>query len=95
MVPQRAPEKAHLKKLKIKVKLDKHLESKECFMCYDKKTHVKLGCDHEYCADCLVGTAKVRTKTFLNCAVCRSEIQEVKVLNKEHKAELISQLKNE
>lgn len=95
MVPQRDPAKAHLKKLKIKVKLDKHLESKECFMCYDVKPHLKLGCDHEYCADCLVGTAKVRTKTFISCAVCRTEIEEVKVLNKEHKAELMSQLKNE
>ena len=95
MVPQRDPAKAHLKKLKIKVKLDKHLESKECFMCYGVKPHLKLGCNHEYCADCLVGTAKVRTKTFISCAVCRTEIQEVKVLNKEHKAELMSQLKNE
>lgn len=95
MVPQRDPAKAHLKKLKIKVKLDKHLETKECFMCYDVKPNLKLGCNHEYCADCLVGTAKVRTKTFLNCAVCRTEIEEVKVLNKDHKTELMSQLKNE
>ena len=95
MVPQRDPAKAHLKKLKIKVKLDKHLESKECFMCYDVKSQIKLGCNHEYCADCLVGTAKVRTKTFLNCAVCRTEIEEVKVLNKDLKAELMGQLKNE
>ena len=95
MIPERNPEKAHLKKLKIKVKLDKHLESKECFMCYDVKPHLKLGCHHEYCVDCLVGTAKVRTKTFINCAVCRSEIKEVKVLTKELKEELVTQLKNE
>ena len=95
MVPQRDPAKAHLKKLKIKVKIGKHLESKECFMCYNVKPHLKLGCDHEYCADCLIGTAKVRTKTFINCAVCRTEIEEVKVLNKDHKAELMSQLKKE
>jgi hypothetical protein len=95
MIPERNPEKAHLKKLKIKIKLDKHLESKECFMCYDVKPHLKLGCDHEYCADCLVGTAKVRTKTFINCAVCRSEIKEVNVLNKKHKEDLTQQLKNE
>lgn len=95
MIPERNPEKAHLKKLKIKVKLDKYLEFKECFMCYDVKPHLKLGCEHEYCADCLVGTAKVRTKTFINCAVCRTEIKEVKVLTKELKTELISQLKNE
>ena len=95
MVPEQDAKKSHLKKLKIKVKLDKHLESKECFMCYDIKPHAKLGCEHEYCADCLVGTAKVRTKTFITCAVCRSEIKEVKVLTKELKEDLISQLKKE
>jgi hypothetical protein len=95
MVPERNPEKAHLKKLKIKVKIDKHLDFKECFMCYDLKPHAKLGCDHEYCADCLVGTAKVRTKTFISCAVCRTEIKEVNVLTSELKKDLISQLKKE
>lgn len=95
MVPQRDPAKAHLKKLKIKVKLDKHLESKECFMCYNVKPHLKLGCEHEYCADCLVGTAKVRTKTFINCAICRAEITDIKVQNKDLKVELMSQFKKE
>jgi hypothetical protein len=97
MAPEREQnlEKAHLKKLKIKVKLDKHLETKECFMCYDVKPHAKLGCHHEYCSDCLVSTAKVRTKTFITCAVCRTEIKEVNVLTKELKDSLIHQLKNE
>jgi hypothetical protein len=95
MVPERDSEKAHLKKLKIKVKIDKYLEFKECFMCYDLKPHVKLGCHHEYCADCLIGTAKVRTKTFITCAVCRTEIKEVNVLTKELKEDLVSQLKKE
>jgi hypothetical protein len=85
--------KTHLKKLKIKVKLDKSLEKKECFMCYDEKSHVKLGCDHEYCADCLLGTATVRSKTFITCAVCRCEIGEIKVMNKELKKDLVDQLK--
>jgi hypothetical protein len=95
MAPVRDLEKAHLKKLKINVKIDKHMDFKECFMCYELQPHVKLGCDHEYCADCLVGTAKVRTKTFITCAVCRTEIKEVKVLTKELKEDLISQLKKE
>ena len=94
--PQPQPKKEkHLKKLKIKLKVDKKLESKECFMCYDIKTHVKLGCDHEYCADCLVGTAKVRTKTFITCAVCRSEVGEVRVKNAEIKKGLAQELKKE
>ena len=86
-------DKSHLKKLKIKVKLDKYLEFKECFMCYDLKPHAKLGCQHEYCADCLVGTATVRTKTFITCAICRDEIKEVKVLTKELKEDLMCKLK--
>lgn len=94
--PQAQPKKeSHLKKLKIKLKVDKKLESKECFMCYDIKTHVKLGCDHEYCADCLVGTAKVRTKTFITCAVCRAEVGEVCVKNGEIKKSLAQELKKE
>jgi|694.fasta_scaffold37632_9 hypothetical protein len=93
--PQSKKEKSHLKKLKIKLKVDKQLESKECFMCYDTKTHIKLGCDHEYCSDCLVGTAKVRTKTFITCAVCRSEVGEVRVKNAEIKKSLAQELKKE
>ena len=93
--PRPKKEKSHLKKLKIKLKVDKKLESKECFMCYDTKTHVKLGCDHEYCADCLVGTAKVRTKTFITCAVCRAEVGEVCVKNAEIKKSLAQELKKE
>jgi hypothetical protein len=95
--PQQPPKekKTHLKKLKIKLKVDKKLETKECFMCYDTKPQVKLGCQHEYCADCLVGTAKVRTKTFITCAVCRSEIGEACVLNGEIKKSLGQQLKKE
>jgi hypothetical protein len=92
---QSKKEKSHLKKLKIKLKVDKQLESKECFMCYDTKTHIKLGCDHEYCSDCLVGTAKVRTKTFITCAVCRSEVGEVRVKNAEIKKSLAQELKKE
>lgn len=95
MAPEQDAEKSHLKKLKIKVKIDKHLDFKECFMCYDLKPQAKLGCHHEYCSDCLVSTAKVRTKTFITCAVCRTEIKEVNVLTKELKDSLIHQLKNE
>jgi hypothetical protein len=93
--PPLREKKTHLKKLKIKLKVDKKLETKECFMCYNVKPHVKLGCDHEYCADCLVGTAKVRTKTFITCAVCRSEVGEACVLNAEMKKSLGQQLKKE
>ena len=72
--------KAHLKKLNFRLKTDSSLaKAKECFMCCEERPHAKLGCSHEYCIDCLFGTAKVRTKTFITCAVCRAEIAEVQV----------------
>jgi hypothetical protein len=69
--------KSHLKKLKIKVKLDKNLQVQECFMCCADKPMAKLGCSHEYCVECVVNCAKVRTKSFIVCAVCRVEVAEV------------------
>jgi len=87
--------KAHLKKLKIKAMIDKKLQVQECFMCCEEKINMRLGCSHEYCADCLVGTAKVRTKSFITCAVCRAEVAEVNVASKEQKAILLEQIKKE
>ncbi len=88
--------KSHLKKLKIKVKLDKKLEAQECFMCCDEdKPIARLGCSHEYCVDCVVKCAKVRTKSFIICAICRSEIEEVQVGNMELKKSFVAQLKKE
>jgi hypothetical protein len=88
--------KAHLKKLKIKVTLDKKLEAQECFMCCDEdKPIARLGCSHEYCVDCVVKCAKVRTKSFIICAICRTEVAEVQVGNAELKKSFAAQLKKE
>jgi hypothetical protein len=88
--------KSHLKKLKIKVKLDKKLQVQECFMCCDEdKPIARLGCSHEYCMDCVVKCAKVRTKSFIVCAMCRVEVEEIHIGNKELKKSLIEQLKKE
>jgi len=87
--------KSHLKKLKIKVKLDKKLQVQECFMCCADKPMAKLGCSHEYCVECVVNCAKVRTKSFIVCAVCRVEVGEVKVGNAELKKTFAAQIKKE
>ena len=87
--------KAHLKKLQIRVNIDPDLLVQECFMCCDEKPIARLGCSHEYCADCVVGTAKVRTKSFITCAVCRAEVEEILVLNADLKTSIIEQIKKE
>jgi hypothetical protein len=87
--------KAHLKKLQITVNIDASLKTEECFMCCDVKPITRLGCSHEYCVDCVVGTAKVRTKSFISCAVCRAEVEEIQVVNPDQKTSFLEQIKKE
>ena len=88
--------KAHLKKLKIKVKVDSKLQVQECFMCCDEnKPIARLGCSHEYCVDCVVKCAKVRTKSFIICAICRAEVGEIHVGRMEQKKSLVNRIKKE
>jgi hypothetical protein len=90
---QQSQPNAHLKKLNFCIGTDKSLEkAKECFICIDERPHAKLGCSHEYCIDCLFGTAKVRTKSFISCAVCRDEINVVKVGADDIKVALLRRL---
>lgn len=70
---------AHLKPLEIQVTVDASLQTKECDICCDTMPHAKLGCSHEYCVDCVFGSAKARTKSFITCAMCRAEVNEVQV----------------
>jgi hypothetical protein len=87
--------KAHLKSLQIKININPDLPVQECFMCCEEKPIARLGCSHEYCADCVVGTAKVRTKSFITCAVCRAEVEEILVLNADLKTSISEQIKKE
>ena len=84
---------SHLKKLSFHVETDSSLEqAKECFICSEEAPHAKLGCTHEYCIDCLFGTAKARTKSFICCAVCRAEIDVVQVGTTETKTDLLQKI---
>jgi hypothetical protein len=84
---------SHLRKLSFRIETDNLLEqAKECFMCCEERPHAKLGCDHEYCIDCLFGTAKVRTKSFISCAICRAEIDLVQVGTSDIKVALLRRM---
>jgi hypothetical protein len=73
------PDDEQLKPLEIQVTVDASLQVKECDICFEAMPHARLGCSHEYCVDCVFGSAKVRTKSFITCAMCRSEVSEVQV----------------
>ena len=94
-IPVHNANKSHLKKLKIKITLDGELKVDDCFMCCDDKQIARLGCSHEYCVDCIVGSAKVRTKSFISCAVCRMEVKEIQVPNAAIKKSFSEQIKKE
>lgn len=76
------PDVEHLKPLEIQVTIDASLQVKECDICCEAMPHARLGCSHEYCVDCVFGSAKVRTKSFITCAMCRAEVSEVQVGSK-------------
>jgi hypothetical protein len=49
-------------------------EKCDCSICFEnlkKEKFVKLGCNHEFCGDCIVGTMKAMSA---RCAFCREDI---------------------
>jgi hypothetical protein len=63
---------------------EKQDEKCDCSICFEnlkKVKFIKLGCNHEFCSDCLIGTIKA-TKTnilmsALRCAFCRTDIASI------------------
>jgi len=93
--------KPHLKKLTFQININPEpdpdpdhpsLEVKECSICCENKPIAKLGCSHEYCVDCVYNSAKVRTKSFITCAMCRSEINVMQVANVETQKNLVEKI---
>jgi hypothetical protein len=74
--------------LQFAVTVDASLTVQECCICYDNKQMVKLGCNHEFCVDCIVGSTTGRQKSFITCAMCRAEITEVAVIDDANKTEM-------
>jgi hypothetical protein len=63
----------------------------ECAICYDEKqvkNFVKLGCNHEFCKDCIITTMKKNNSTNLCCAFCRTEIKSIESRTNEVKNEI-------
>jgi len=66
-------------------------ESCECGICYEsnkKNKFIKLDCGHEFCKDCIKKTLQNETKTYINCAFCRSEIKSLELRNSSVRDEL-------
>ena len=66
-------------------------ESCECPICYDEKkleNFVKLGCNHEFCKDCVIKTMKTNHSTNLCCALCRAEVKSIELRTNECKNEI-------
>lgn len=55
----------------------------ECNICLDEKKikdNVKLGCNHEFCKDCIIKTLQINnTNKNPSCAYCRTEIKNIEV----------------
>ena len=65
------------------------LEDEECAICYeDTCKTAQLGCGHKFCGNCICEVAKVTTKSFILCALCRDEITEIKVSDEDTKKQL-------
>lgn len=92
--------KMHLKKLEFQINIcpdqdqdpDSSLEVQECSICCENNPIAKLGCSHKYCVDCIYNSAKVRTKSFITCAMCRSEINVIQVANVETQNHLVEKI---
>ena len=51
------------------------IELEDCSICLDQSTdYIKLGCGHEFCANCIIHILQIRK---LTCALCRSPIQTI------------------
>lgn len=86
------PLQQHLQSLHFAVTVDASLTVQECCICYDNKQMAKLGCKHEFCVECIVGSATGRSKSFITCAMCRAEVTEVAVIDDAAKTELESRI---
>jgi len=55
-------------------------EKCECNICWDEKelkNFVKLGCNHEFCKDCIIKTLRTDQRENPCCALCRAEVKSI------------------
>ena len=87
--PRPAPVRDVMKKLETVISCRPAQRSKKtdtlvsCGVCYDDfkpNQVVKTGCDHEFCTGCISNWAKQRgIKSFIQCPLCRAEIDTLTV----------------
>jgi hypothetical protein len=61
-------------------------EKCDCSICLEnleKEKFVKLGCNHEFCGDCLIGTIKATKANNPRCAFCREDITAIATYSSE------------
>lgn len=89
---RRRAQSSHLKKLSIQIAVVQ-VENKECDICCDTvNPTAKMGCSHEFCVGCVNRLCSSRTKSFISCPMCRSEISSIQVSNPEIKKNLNTQI---
>jgi hypothetical protein len=60
------------------VENDENSGNCECNICWEEKevkNFVKLGCNHEFCKDCLIKSLKADLREKPCCALCRTEVK--------------------
>lgn len=72
---------SNIRTLNITVNISSELPIEDCCCCLDEKQMTQFNCKHNCCQDCFISIAKKRTKSFICCPLCRTEIQEVKVIS--------------
>jgi len=83
------PNKSHLRRLQIGVVQNKGKPTfTECCVCLDAKSPVKTNCGHEMCSACIMRVAASRTKSFISCPLCRTDIKVVYTYESKFKMEI-------
>lgn len=83
---------SHLKKLSIQIAVVQ-VQNKECDICCDSENPTaKMGCSHEFCVGCVNKLCSSRTKSFISCPMCRSEISSIQVSSAEIQHSLNTQI---
>ena len=72
---------SNISKLVITVSVSCELTIEECCCCLDEKQMTQFNCKHSCCQDCFISIARKRTKSFICCPLCRTQIQEVQVIS--------------
>lgn len=98
---QQDNDKRHLRKLCVSVEAS-HInenqkdEKKECVLCIDEYSSsegIVLSCSHELCVTCLTKMAEIRTKSYICCPFCRTEVKSCAIVDPEVRSNVVLMLR--